>query len=919
MLTDRHQLVDTKFHPPNLTQTNVSRDGILSALLPRPTKSVFMFAAAGFGKSTIMRQVFDRLTEDGFATAWLSLDERDSQPATFLVYFFELLTQAGIIEKAEILEQTCLSEGGNIERAFSLMNQAVSRVSRPTAIFLDDFHAIQNASILKEFSRFLDAKSSSVSVFLTSRTTPDLDLSRREMDGSFIWLDSANMKFSQIEAERFFDNALEKTIEPSDVSRVLSSTEGWPAGLQLASISLESSTAHVPAIASNYLGSSEKMTQYLYDNVMKKLPEDVQDFLLSTAPLNRFCSSMCRAVRGKAGNSALIQWLVEKNLFVVKLDDDGKWFRYHHLFSDFLNQMSRKCGRRSKSDICHKASRWCLENGFLDEAVSYLLEIRDYDEAAKLISDAAPRVARQKGDNITMIRWIETLPESYLTEYPEMMLDYAFSLSFTHSTEKAIEIVNNTRKLFQDTSDTPEEAPCRESYDTLAYADTVEALALAAKDDTEKSLEKIAETQRRWTSCDAVTLGVLANVAAYCHISNDRPGLALKETVNARMLGLQSKSSYVWVWADCLEVMAHCRTGDLAAVDGPLRRAFADVGTVEEDSLLRLMVHMLSADVAYLKGDIKKARSELALGTGFSASYGPLEPLLISHRVRAGCAAISGNWKRNAEVLERGQSLGLRNGLPRLTFSLISLEISSLALQEKDREARQVAEKWGVFDGSWSTRFRGTTESTESLVLVQKRIVAEVAVTEGAFDLAAKTIDDAVRRVRNRLPLPELVRLMILKAHALSNSDRPDDAGKEISGAARLAHSHGVVAPFLEFAKYARPLLCDVLDRRIAVDTPEDILAESPESRLLAATEPQTPNSENPNVDAETPLCCEDLTKREIELLQLIESGMTNAQIAASLFISVATVKWHLHNAFQKLGVRNRMGALKAARKVGLL
>lgn len=903
-------LIDTKLQSPKLTKSNVTRGKIITRFKAVTSESALFVAATGYGKTTIMRQLFDTVTAAGQRTAWLSFDTLDDRPQTFFGYFVQMLSEACVVDQRELFQQTSISEE-EFDVAFALISQAAARVSEPTALFFDDFHFIENPSLLRGFGRFLDSKSNSLRVYISSRTVPRLEFDRREMEGHFVVVDAGQLKFSQIEAETFFEKSELRSLLPSDVSEILNSTEGWAAGLQIASISMNTSTKRISSIPSQFSGSKERVARYLYDNVMERVPEGVRDFLLSTAPLSRFCVPMCEFVRGEKGNKAILQWLMDTNLFLVSLDETATWYRYHHLFAEFLLETAQSDPNFSKSDIHHKASQWCLENGFLDEAVNYLLDIKDFDEAARIISESAPRIARQNGDNHMLIRWIERLPSEHQERYPAMMLDYAFTLAFTHSTDPALKIVARIRDAMQG-ADTTDLAVA----ETLAYAETVEALALAAKDDTEAALEMISETRKRWPSCEAGVQGIMANVTAYCQMANNRAGAAVKEAMSARVLGMQAGLPYVWLWADCIEVMVHCRTGNLEAAKAPLKRALEDAGKEGENTLLGLMVHMLAANLAYLSGDVPLAQIELASGTGYSATYGPLEPLLISHKVRSGTAAINGNPARALEILERGQNLGLRNGLPSLAFMAVCLQISHYSRRQEAETARRMAEQWGVYDGSWRTRF---SQSNEIISACQRRIIAEVAIAEGAFDEAAQTIEDLERRLKNRWPQEELLTFSILKSHAYFQSGRLNDAARELSRTAQVADKHGINIPFIEFAEYVRPILKNIIEMRREVGTSEELILESVEYKILRLVDPSDPKAIEAETDADDGWIVEDLTNREVELLQLIESGMTNAQLAAHLVLSVATVKWHLHNVFQKLGVKNRMGALAKARKCGLL
>ncbi|WP_171103840.1 LuxR C-terminal-related transcriptional regulator [Ruegeria sp. HKCCD7255] len=900
-------LIETKLQSPKLTKSNISRERFVARFAAEQSESALFVAATGYGKSTLMRQLFDETAAQGQRVGWLGLDGLDNRPTVFLAYFVRLLTEAGVIDAAELFQQTSMTDPEDLDRAFELLSRAAARVNVPTALFFDDFHCIDSPVLLRGCGRFLDSASTDLRAYVAARATPRLEIQRREMEGRLVVIDAAQMKFSQIEAERFFEKSLDQSLLPSDVSNIMKSTEGWAAGLQIATASIVASRKRIGQIPARFRGSKERVARYLYDNVMENLPDDVRDFLLSTAPLRRFSVPMCEYVRGQQGNRKIVQWLIDTGLFIIALDEDATWFRYHHLFAEFLTETAQQDPAFQKADIYRRASEWCLEFGYLDEAIHYLLDIRDFDEAARLISESAPRIARQQGDNTMLIRWIEALPASYHNAYPAMMLDYAFSLAFTHSTPQALTIVRQVKDRISSEA---------EFQDILAYAETVEALALAAQDDRDAALAKIKDTRKRWPGCEAGVLGILCNIAAYCQMAAQNPDIALREAMDGRVLGMRAGLRYVWLWADCIEVMVHCRTGNLTAAHEALRRALSDAVQEGENTLLGLMVHMLSANLAYLQGDLSTAKDELALGTGFSATYGPLEPLLISHKVRAGLAALEGQDARVMEVLERGQSLGLRNGLPGLAFVTLGMQISFLARRGNAAEAHRLATQWGVFDGSWQTRFKG---SHDVIAVWQKRIRAELALAEGRFADAVQILEDLERRLKFKWPQDELLCFAILKSHGLSQSDRYTEAARELSRAADQAHRLGLVAPFLEFADFARPVLQKIVELRRAAGTDSELIAQSGPFKLLQRMDPETRAEADPSEKDDDLWVAEELTNREIELLQLIESGMTNAQLAAHLVLSVATVKWHLHNVFQKLGVKNRMGALAKARKHGLI
>ena len=899
--------IETKLHPPNLTQSNVTREAILAGLAERAGVSAYVIAGAGFGKTTVLRQIYTALKGSGTQVVWLSLDARDDKATTFLSYMCEALIRAKVIDRHMLSGQTNFTSADGVDLAFTLLNEVAARVTQPTALFLDDVQALRTPRILQYLSAFLDAKSPALQVFLASRKMPALHLQRREMDGTFFRIGDETLRFDEAEAAAFFERSGRAAVEGADIARLVKSTEGWPAGIQIALLSTQAMQGRAPGIPAEFSGGSKQVVQYLSENVFQTLPEDVQDFLLATGQLPRFCADLCRDIREKDGNAAVLDWLSKNNLFLVALDNTGTWFRYHHLFADFLALMARRKGGYSRDLIFQRASAWCRENDLLDEAVNYLLDAENYAEATDLIAELAPRIARQKGDTVTMIRWIESIPPADRMRYPAMMLDYAFALTFSLQTDAARAIVEDIREVIGEGQSGGADAG------TLAFADTVEALSYAACDDTDKALTLIAAARRRWTQADAGTLGIMGNIAAYCLMVEHRMREASREVVDARMHGLRAGLSYVSVWAECLEAMILCRSGELAGTDEPLARASRDAVEEGDSDLLLALVQLLVADQAYLRGNITQER--LAAETGRSATFGPVEPLLISFRIRAWSAYLSGDNQQADEVIESGIALGLREGLPRLAFNLIGQALAFLALARDAGAARRLAEKWGVLGPNWKTRF--ASESPD-MGLTQKRMIAELALVEGRFRRAAQHLHLLERRMKTMSSGADQIRIRILKAHALAQDGRTEDALRDLGRTAREGVDTGIIAPFIEYQAYVLPLLRETMRRRREADISPEVLAASPEVGLLARLDPKANLFLSSEKEAED-ILPEPLTERERELLLLAGSGMTNAQIAVHAVISVATVKWHLHNAFQKLGVRNRTSALEMARKLDLI
>src|SRR5690554_2364009 len=335
-------------------------------------------ATAGYGKTTF---VIDGLSQVKQKSAWLSLDENDNDPARFMLYLINalqtILPQVGQAALS-LLDNPELS---NPTPVITELINDLDEISEPVLLVLDDYHLIQQPHIHQGVVFLVEQSPENFHMVVTTREDPPFPLARWRVKGRFNEFRAADLRFTPAEAEKFFQKNLEISLGEQALTILAERTEGWIAGLKLAGLSLKQLAAEgAPAInrfIHDFQGSHCFVFDYLLSEVLRRYPAEIRDFLRRTAILDRFSVDLCAAVTGRRDSRRLLAALEEANLFLVPLDDRREWYRYHHLFADFLRT---ELSKEEKTALYQLAARWCEAKGLFGEAIQYYLAAADYEE-----------------------------------------------------------------------------------------------------------------------------------------------------------------------------------------------------------------------------------------------------------------------------------------------------------------------------------------------------------------------------------------------------------------------------------------------------------------------------------------------------------------------------------------------------------
>ncbi len=483
-------LLSTKLYIPPIRPKLVPRPRLIERLNAGLGQSggfarslTLISAPAGFGKTTLLSEW---VRQSAVPAAWLSLDEDDDDPVRFWAYLLAALQTLGVgLAQGTLQLVHAAYEPPSAQAILVPLLNEIAALPNMVMLVVDDYHLISTQAIHDGIAFLLAHQPSQLHLVLSTRADPPLPVVRLRARGLLTELRAHDLRFTVDEAAAFLNGTMGIDLSPADVDSLGARTEGWIAGLQLAALSMQGRTDR-HAFVSAFTGSHHYILEYLTEEVLHRLPESVRQFLLQTSILDRLCGPLCDAVLGRrdrdegAGRPAASQetlaYLASRNLFLVPLDSERFWYRYHHLFADLLRaRLGEEISSEAVLELHRRASAWYEEHGPVDEAVKYALRVRDLERVAHLAEKAA-RAGTLDSRPTVLLRWLEALPEEVLLTHPRLCLHQAWALILNERLDPARRILRDTENTLSSMRSSPGNGAELDELGTLLAA--IEALAL---------------------------------------------------------------------------------------------------------------------------------------------------------------------------------------------------------------------------------------------------------------------------------------------------------------------------------------------------------------------------------------------------------------------------------------------------------
>jgi LuxR family maltose regulon positive regulatory protein len=858
-------------------------------------KLTLISAPAGFGKTTLVGEWTAACQQP---VAWLSLDAGDNDLPCFLTYLVAALQRAAPRFGEGVLGALQSPQSPPIEAILTILLNEITSISENFVLVLDDYQNLDAKPVEGALIFLLEHLPPQMHLVIATREDPHLPLARLRAGGQLTEVRAADLRFTTAEAAEFLNQVMGLKLAAEDIAALENRTEGWIAGLQLAAISMQGNHDAASFIKS-FTGSHRFVLDYLLEEVLHMQSPGVQTFLLRTSILERLCGPLCEAVvlDPPASGQETLGYLEHANLFIVPLDDERRWYRYHHLFADLLRQRLSQSVASSPqnegmlvAELHRRASQWYEDNGLELEAFQQAAAANDVERAERLIEGKGmPLYFR--GVLVPLLNWLETLSTTVLDSLPSLWTTYA-SVSLATGQAAGVE-----QKL--------------------------------------QAAEAALEAARQSAQPDARTRDIIGRIASI------RATLAIYQNQTETIIS-QSRRALEYLYPDNLAfrtfttwklAIAYQIQGDRPAAV----RAYTEALTIAQSSGNIITTLVATSG----RGGVQEAETQLHLA---AAAYrrvlqmaGDLPFPVASFQANLGLARICYEWNdlEAAEQYAR-QSARLAGHTGKSdAFILCELILARLQLARKDvAGAAAILDKvdQSARQQNFMLRLPEIAEM-QMLILIRLGQVAAAAqlarqyelplsqvrvlIAQGDPSAALGVLEPMRQQMEVRGWTDKRLKTMVLQAVALRAHGEKDNAVEVLCEALALAQTGGFIRLFVDEGPPVAELLSLAAERRIIPDYIGKLLAAftADAQTVLSGSQARHGKSED---KPDRPII-ERLSQHELKILQLIAQGLSNREISERLFLALSTVKGHNRNIFDKLQVQSRTEAVARARESGLL
>ncbi len=893
----------TRFRPPVAAKTLVQRRRLINALSAGGrVRLTVIHAPAGYGKTTLATQWCEALADEGVAIAWLSVDSDDNNTVWFLMHLIEAIRRVHPVLAAE-LAQVLDDHGGDAERyVLTTLINDIHEHGRRFALVIDDWHRVSAPTTIAALGFLLENGSHHLQLIVTSRTQSGLPLSYFRIRGELIEIDSSALRFDAGESQSLLVDLGGLHLESTVVAELTDTTDGWVAALQLASLSLRGRD-DAAELVKTLSGRNYAIAEFLAENVLDTLEPEILDFLLTTCVPERLCGELAGVLAETPNGRTLLEQVEKRDLFLIRLDEDGEWYRYHQLFAEYLRRRLERSDPARIRELNRAAAQWFTSRGMTKQAVDHALAAGQRSAAVDMVEQGA-MVLVEHSRMIELLGLVGMLPSDSYGDRPELLMAIAWANCLLQRPIPA------QRSLDRLCGIAHRDGPVGAARLELACeADVVQACIDVFGDRIDRAAALVQPALDAAARHEPFVVAVAANIESFVDLQEFRFAAALNRQRWARAFQDRSRGPFAGVYGRCFAGIAAFAQLDLDAAE----QYFLDAVTLAQDSAgahshAAQLAGALLGELRYERNDIDGARRLLEESGKLGAESGVTEFMQASYGVLARIRALQGDSGAALDLLTEGAHVADRLHLPRFKSRMLAERVALLVQAGRVREARRAVDAMPAGEGAdgVATTIQHVRTASEALVLSAE------GEHGAAIGRLTRLVDELTQLGQRRGVVSGRVQL----AMAYHSANRPHHAMRVLGVAVVAAAKGRLWRTVLDGGTGVHDVLRGIEEAiragRWAVDNepvPPDYLAE-----LLAASGGQSVPSER----SLSPALCE-LSAREIDVLRLVAAGLTNQDIAEQLSLKVNTVKWYLKNIFATLGVANRTESVAAARDGGLL
>ena len=928
-------LLSTKLSIPPPRQALVNRSRLMSVMSNAMGHRLTLVSAPpGYGKTTL---VSSWLGNTDLPFTWLSLDDGDNDPIRFLEYFLTALQKVVPAIRLDLLD---LLQGSQALSLEALIARLINEIANTGDFFLvlDDFHVLHEPSILDMLAYLLDHFPPTMHLVLVSRTDPALPLSRLRARGQLLEIRVDQLRFSEGEIAHFFNEIMRLNLSDGDVSAIETRTEGWIAGLQLAGLALHSSLASQVAITPGdqnqhtfitaFTGSHAYIMDYLTEEVLRNQPDGVRSFLLQTSILERMCAPLCEAVVQTGAvepihGQMMLEAIEQNHLFVIPLDSERRWYRYHHLFNEVLKRRLEVLFPEQIPGLHRRASAWYVKHGFIHEAIQHAMKAGDSDLLALLVEEHGCDLL-MGGELVTLADWLAAI-EPYTQTRPWLAMQKAWVLSLSGHPERAELAIDAGERLLSTLELTDEIKTLRGSFaaarahwansqgkpdlaaeyarraldflgDSNDFSCSLRSLATSLLGDASWMQGKMEEARRAYT--DAVHIGQISG--------------------NPHMLMLSTTSlADVYFEQGQLHQAARLYTETLQMaerVDGP-HSAYAQ------------QPHFGLSRVFYAWNCLDEAAASIQVCRRLCLQWGNVNLQAACFALTAQLERARGSFEKAQEASDSAEELLREHPISPYWSIWVNTALAHLWLDRgKIEKARLLIQAAGISPDTFGLETAAQTGipfdapipyRLEPATMILARLFLVLGSPDAVLSISERLLPEAKAGERGKA----VTELLILQALAFQAKKEPSSALAALERAVALARPAKSTRVFLDEGAAMGKLLYQAKAHRVGGEFVADLLSyfDQPAGSGPSPVDPsQKGLMELAGQDGQS-LLVEPLSPRELEVLRWVAAGCSNQEIADRFVISPKTVKRHISNIYAKLEAKNRTQAVALARALKLL
>lgn len=885
-------------------------------LVPRPLlsqrlnatmqhKLTLLSAQAGFGKTTALSEW---VTASPWPVAWLSLDEGDNDPIRF---WDHLVAALGTIQSgvgAHALSLLHSQQAVPIGAIITVLVNSVATIAQDFVLVLDDYHLITTTAIHEALMFLLNHLPAKMHMLLASRVDPPLPLPRLRANQWLNELRARDLRFTSQEVAVLFSRLTGLDLPAEIVANLASLTEGWIAGLQLAAISAQG-LPDITQFLQTFTGNDLYIFDYLANEIWRKLPRTLQIFLLKASLPERLNASLCDALTGRGDSQQILEQLEKANLFIIRLDNQRHWYRFHHLFQEFLHEHLLQLLPADEVKELHlRASAWYEQNGLMNAAIRHALRADASLKAAELVMSTGRKLV-QRNEMATLSQWLKALPEELFAVLPQLCLlrgwlsivsgNVLTSQQWLQLAQQGID--NNATSPLPHTAQeltiiTGELAILR-SHLTIFLGDIPRSLELARR-----ALKSIPQDDLFLRSLSELNLGV-------ANWLDDNIQAAARAMTRAESIGRESNNIYVRLMAFCILIHIRVEQGYLQQALQLCQQALQLAAEQEGEALSSTAVlHISRGQIFYWQNNLEAAERALQEGIVLCKRWQHRDLMIYCYTVMAQIKQAQGDFGTAREMVQLAEC-SIRGDQPHywIASAITTLQIQLALVQQNFA----LIEQWQQ------------TEMCSYVNIFEQEALAQIALAHNQPEKALVILEKIFRRVEEAGRVGAMIDIRVLQTVAYQQQQATEEALRTLEHALALGEPEGFLRPFLEAGPSLRELLVTLASGTrplngfpVSSEYIHTLIEAFDGPAKFQADQKPTPLLEQaPSEGGEI----QPFNQRELEIIGLIAAGSSTREIAHSIVITENTVKWYLKNIYSKLQVHNRAQLVVQARAFGLV